>query len=344
MSVFQAASPKLANMLKATASTDEVIRSKALTEFYDVLGPLIRDGVQVGDITGGIFTEVNLPPGVTPEFRLSPIRPGTENEYRAYTNPGMGHIPERTFFGDKIILPTIDVTNSQSWPLKYAREARWDVVAKALEVFMAGFVYKKNDDCWHTILKAAADRGMTLYDAAAQSGQFTKRLFSQVDIAMKRNGGGNSASLRRGKATNIYVSPEAIQEVLNWNVDQIPDVVRAQFYSMSGSDNPTMDILGVKLHELYELGAGQVYQTYYTSTLGANLVPIIADGVHAVADVELGIAVDLMNRDSFILANTHPLEVHEDPYLHRAQMGGVYGFSSYGIGCLDSRRLLALSF
>lgn len=347
MSVFNPASPELSSLIKATASQDDVVRTKALTQFFDVIGPTIRKGVVVGDITGGIFSEITLPPGVTPEFPLDPVRPGTENEYRAYTNPGMGHIPERTFFGDKIILPTIDVANSISWPLKYAREARWDIISRAMEVFAAGFVQQKNDNCWHTILKACADRGMTIYDLAANKGQFTKRLFSMVDVAMKRNGGGNSASLKRGKATNVYLSCEAIQEILNWNVDQIPDSVRAQFYNMSAGDSTTMDILGVKLHELFELGEGQAYQQYYVNTVGGSLVPSAGNSGptgHGHDDVELGIALDLVNKDSFVLANTQPLEVHEDTYLHRTQMGGVYGFMGYGIGCLDSRRVLPVSF
>lgn len=347
MSVFEPASPELAKLIQATAHADEVVRTKAITQFFDVIGPTIRQGVHVGDITGGIFSEMTLPPGVTPEFPIDPIKPGTENEFRAYTNPGMGHIPERTAFGDKVIIPVIEVANSISWSLKYAREARWDVISRYMETFAAGFVQKKNDDCWHTILRACADRGMTIFDLAAQQGQFTKRLFSMTDCAMKRNGGGNSASLKRGRATNIYLSCEGIQEILNWNVDQVPDGVRERMYSMSGQDNTVMDILGVKLHELYELGEGQQYQKYYTDVLNAGLVPSAGNSGptgHGADDTELAIALDLANRDSFVLANTQPLEVHEDVHLHRNQMGGVYGFMGYGVLVADSRRCLPLSY
>lgn len=344
MSSFEAASPELAQIIKATASTDDALRAKALTQFFDVIGPTIRQGVMVGDITGGIFSEITLPAGVTPEFPIDPIAPGTENEFRAYTNPGMGHIPERTAFGDRVIIPTIDVANSVSWPLKYAREARWDVISRYMEAFMAGFVQNKNDNCWHTILKAGADRGMTVYDLAAKQGQFTRRLFSMIDCTMKRNGGGNSASLKRGRATNVYMGCEAIQEILNWNVDQVPDGVRERLYSEQAGDNTMLDILGVKIHELYELGEDQQYQKYFTDVLGASLVPSAANSGptgHGADDKELIVALDLANRDSFVLANTQPLEVHSDDLvLKRNQMGGVFGFMGYGILVADSRRVL----
>ena len=341
-------SDEAANLLKATASADDVIRAKAISQFFDVIGVPIREAITDGDITGGIFSEFTLPPGVTPEFVLDPVRPGTENDYRAYTNPGIGTVPQRTAAGGKIILPTIDVMNSVDWPLKYSREARWDVVSRMMDVFVAGFVKKKNDDCWHTILKAAADRGMTIYDAAASAGQFTKRLFSMTKCAMARNGGGNAASTKRGRATNLWISCEAIQEILNWNVDQIPEAVRTQFYTMNTNDMVQMDVMGVKLHEMYELGVGQEYQDYYVNTLSASLVPDATNsgpaGHTTGDDEELGICLDLANRDSFVLANTMPLEIHEDPYLHRTQQAGVYGFAGWGVGVLDSRRVLACSF
>lgn len=333
--------------LKATASNDEVTRSKAVTQFLSVVGLPIREATLDGDTTAGIFNTVSLEPGVTPEFPLDPITPGTENEFRAYTNPGIGYIPERTISGNKIILSTIGITNSIDWPLKYAREARWDVISRAMEVFAAGFVKKRNDDSWHTILAAAVDRGMTIYDLAANAGQFTKRLFSLLKCAMARNSGGNSASMKRGKATDVWVSCEAIQEILNWDLSQIPDPVRAQFYNMSASENTTMDICGVKIHEMYELGIGQEYQDYYVNTLGGQLVPAAGSGGptgHTDADVELGICLDLMNRDSFVFAQTQPLELFEDGNLHRAQKGGWYGWEEYGIGVLDSRRVLPISF
>jgi hypothetical protein len=334
-------------VLQATASADPVMRSKAITQFLTALQIPVRQGVFDGDNVAGIFSVENLPPGVSPEIPTDVIAPGTEGDYRAFTNPGKGYIPAVMGNGDKFTLSTISNAKAVEWDIEYARNARWDVVGRYVEALIAGFVKKRNDDCWHTLLAAVQDRGLTSYDAGAGTGQFTKKLFSTARCAMARNSGGNQSSLKKGRMTDIYLSCEGIEEILNWNLNQIPDSVRAQLYSMSGGDNTTLDILKVRLHEMYELGVNQEYQNYYINTLGGALVPVIGS-THVEADVELAIALDLVNRDSFVMLVTQLLELFNDgaegSVLHRSQKGGVYGWERYGVGVLDSRRVMALSY
>jgi len=82
---------------------------------------------------------------------------------------------------------------------------------------------KINDDCWHTILAAGVDRNILVYDNDAAAGQFTKRLVSLLKIVMRRNAGGNSASLKRGQLTDVYLSPEGVEDMRNWGIDQIDE-------------------------------------------------------------------------------------------------------------------------
>lgn len=342
MSIFKSLSDNAASLVKATASTDGVERAKAVTEFFSAIELPIRQGIMDGDNTSNICNVSVLAPGVTPEFPVDPIRPGTEDEFRAFTNPGRGRIPQHTVTGDTIVLPTIGNANAVDWHLKFARNARWDVISRLVEGMMGGIVKKRNDDVWHTILAAIADRGMVVYDAGASVGQFTKILFSLVRCAMARNSGGNASSIKRGRVTDIYLSCEGFEEILNWTLDQVPDSVRAQLYSMSSGDNTVADILGVRMHQMYELGVGQEYQLYYTSTLGGQLAP--SGGSHGHNDVELAVGLDLTNRDSFIMAITQQLEIFEDPNLHRSQKGGFYCWEEYGVAALDNRRGIALSF
>ena len=335
------------DLLKSTASTDPVVRAKAITEFFSAVQLPIRQAIFDGDNTSGIFNTTTLPPGVSPEIPVDTIAPGTEGDYRAFTNPGKGYIPAVMTSGDKFTLQTISDANAVEWDLEHARNARWDVISRYMEALTAGFVKKQNDNCWHTILAAAADRGLVIYDAAAPVGQFSKRLFSQARCAFARNAGGNTTSLKRGRMTDVWLSCEGIEEVLNWNLQDIPDSVRSQMYSMSGNDNTTIQVLKVTLHEMLELGPGQEYQDYYLNTLGGDLVPVIGS-THTAADVELAIALDLATRDSFIMLETQPLQLFQDgaegSALHRSQKGGAYGWRRYGVGVLDSRRLSALSY
>lgn len=338
---------KSTEVLKATADTDPVIRAKAITEFFTAIQLPVRQAIFDGDNISGIFNTTTLAPGVSPEIPTDIIAPGTEGDYRAFTNPGKGYIPAVMSAGDKFTLATIGDANAVEWDLEHARNARWDIIGRYMEALVAGFVKKQNDNCWHTLLAAVADRGLTVYDAGAQVGQFTKKLFSLARCAMARNAGGNQTSLKKGRMTDIYLSCEGIEEILNWSLDQVPDAVRTQLYSMTGTDNTTLDILKVKLHEMYELGVGQEYQTYYTSNLAGALVPIIGS-THVAADIELAIALDLSTKDSFVLLETQPLQLFQDgaegSTLHRSQKGGAYGWRRYGVGCLDSRRCEALSY
>ena len=109
----------------------------------------------------------------------------------------------------------------------------------------SSFVKKTNDDAWHTLLAAGVDRNILVYDADAAIGQFTKRLVSLLKTVMRRNGGGNSSSINRGKLTDLYVSPEAIEDIRNWGVDQIDEVTRREIYNADdASASVTQNFLG----------------------------------------------------------------------------------------------------
>jgi len=333
--LFSEISEETKEVLKSTASRDEAVRAKAITQFLEAVELPIRQGVMDGENTGGIFNVTQIPAGTTPEFPIDFVEPGTEGQFLAWTNPGKGYIPAIAINGSKIVGQIIGSTFAVEYDLEYARNARWDILARLSEVFMASFVKKRNDDGWHTLLAAAAGRGMLVYDPAASAGSFSKKLFSLLRCSMARNGGGNQTSLKKSRATDVYISCEGVEEILNWDLSQVPDSVRAQLYNMSNGQDTVVDILKTRVHEMYELGVGQEYQTYYSTNLGGSLES---------SDTELGIALDLANRDSFIFAFTQPLEVYEDPALHRSQMGGWYGWERYSVLVLDNRRILPISF
>lgn len=293
----------------------------------------LRQGVLVGSNIDDIFEKFTLAPGATPEYPLDIIAPGEEADFVAYTIPDEGRIPQRAVKGDWIMLPTFRTGNSVDWLLKHARDARYDIVGRAIEAMMAGVTQKINNDAWHTIISAGSDRNILVYDADATAGFFTKRLVSLLKIVMKRNAGGNAQSIKRGRLTDLYVSAEALEDIRNWDLSQVDDVTRRQLFV--SSDDQLKGIFGdVNLHELYELGEGQAYQSWLT-LIGGSL---------QASDLELVVGLDLQRRDSFVMPVREEFQVFEDPTLHRAGKGGVYGWMEYGIGCLDSRRVLLGSF
>ena len=324
--------PEMNELLVRTTSANKDEAELAAAQLAVALQTPLREGVLSGDIVSEIFTETPLGPGAPPEWPLDPIAPGTERDYVAYSIPQHGRIPEQHIEGDYIMIPTYGIGSSIDWLLRYAREARWDIVGRSMQVLEASFVKKKNDDGWHTLLNAVVERNIIVYDNAAAAGQFTKRVVSLGKTTMRRQGGGNSTSVNKGALSDLYLSPEAMEDIRDWGVDQIDEMTRREIFT--AADGSLNRVFNVNLHDIDEFGENQEYQLYFTSTLGGSL---------ASGDVELMVGVDKSKDDSFVMPVKQDVVLFEDPTLHRLQRAGYYGWWEGGFGILDNRRCIALS-
>jgi hypothetical protein len=324
------------DLIQRSGSSEKEVALAAQRELAVALEAPLRKGVLVGDVLDGIFEKIQMAPGSAAEFPLDLLAPGTEADHVAYTNPGHGRIPERAVEGDYVMVPTYTVGSSIDYLLRYAREARWDVVGRAMQVLEAGFTKKMNDDGWHTLLAAGVDRNVLVYDADASAGQFTKRLISLLKTVMRRNAGGNSGSLNRGSLTDIYLSPEALEDIRNWGIDQVDEITRREIYQAGDDGAAITRIFGVNLHDMDELGEGQEYQNFYTHQLTGSLGPS--------SDKEIVVGLDLSSNDSFIMPIKQDVQIFEDDALHRQQRAGFYGWAEIGFAVLDNRRVLLGSF
>lgn len=323
------------DLLKQAGSAEKTESLTAQHEIAKALELPLRKGVLVGNILDNIFEVIRMEPGTTTEFPLDLLSPGTEGDHVAYTNPGHGRIPERSVEGDYVMVPTYSITSSIDFLLRYAREARWDIVGRAMQVLEAGFVKKINDDGWHTLLAAGVDRNILVYDGDATAGQFSKRLVSLMKTVMRRNGGGNTGSVNRTSLTDMYVSPEALEDIRNWGVDQVDEVTRREIYLASDDGAVITRVFGVNLHDLDELGEGQEYQSFFVNQLSGAL---------QASDVELVVGMDLNASDSFIMPMKQEVQIFEDDTLHRHQRAGWYGWAELGFAVLDNRRIILGSF
>jgi hypothetical protein len=321
--------PEMTQLLIKSGSRRKSESVDATHELAEALRTPLREGVLSGDITGNIFERIPLAPGAAPEFPLDFVAPGTERRYVAYTIPNHGRIPERNVEGDYVMVPTFEIGASIDWILRYARDARWDIVGRAMAVLEASFVKKTNNDAWHTLLSAGVDRNIVVYDSAASVGQFTKRLVSLMKTVMRRNGGGNSTSINRGKLTDLYVSPEAMEDIRDWGVDQIDEVTRREIFV--AEDGTINRIFSVNLHDIDELGEDQEYQLFFENELGGS----VASG-----DVELVLGLDQGKSDSFVMPVREDVQIFEDENLHRQRRAGFYGWTERGFGVLDNRRVI----
>lgn len=333
--ILKKPTPEMNALLARSGDNNYEVAIAAQRELAVALTLPLKQGVLKGDITGDIFEPIYFQPGAAVEFPLDFLSPGSESDYIAFTMPNTGRIPERNVEGDYLMVPTYDVGSSIDWSLKYSRQARWDVVGRAMQVLEAMFVRKDNNDAWHTLLAAGVGRNLVAYDDAATSGLFTKRLIALLKTLMRRSAGGNSTSINRGVLTDVFISPESLEDIRSWDLTQVPDAIRTQIFLADGGppdgESPLNSIFGVRLHDIDELGVAQDYENYFSQTLGGTLPS---------DKVEITVGLDLKNRDSFVRPIRQEVELFEDPMFHRQRRAGMYGFGEGGWATLDSRRVI----
>jgi len=321
-------------LLRATASDNMDEALAAQRALAAVLTEPLRQGIFDEDNLNGIYERMVLAPGAQANFQLDFVKPGEEDlNFTAITLPKQGRVPERHVEGDELWVPTFRITNAIDWSLRYARDARFDVVGRALDVYRKGFTRKINEDGWHTLLAAADARGLVVNDPIAQNGQFTKELISKMMTAMTRNAGGNGQA---GNLTDVYLSMEAVEDIRAWDITEIDMFTRRDILQSAGEN--LMTIYGVRLHPMTEYGVGQEYQLYLEGVLG-RLVTAVDPG-----DAEFAVGLDLSTNDSFVQPIRQELQTFEDPALHRQQRAGFYGWLEHGFAVLDNRRLLLATF
>lgn len=321
--------PEMTELLRRSGHDNHAIALPAAAMLAKALTMPLRQGILNGDtvISSNIYTAIPFAPGQAVEFPLDFLSPGTEKDFIAYVVPKIGALPEKNISSDYVMVPIFDIGASIDWSKRWAEDARWDIMGRAMQVLEGMFVRKMNNDGWHTILAAGAGRNLVVYDNAATAGLFTKRLVTLMETVMRRNAGGNSTSINRGKLTDLWMSPEAKADVLSWDLTQVPDAIRTQIF-LSGA----MPKIGeVTLHTLDELGEGQEYETYYESTLSGSVPG---------SKTEICVGLDLVNRDSFVHPVRKPVEIFEMPQLFLQRRFGLGGFAAHGWSVLDSRRVL----
>jgi hypothetical protein len=337
---YEKFSDEAIRLLKLMGHDDENIASAARRTFAQGLNDPLRQGVFDTDNLGDIYSAQVIPPGATANYPLDFIRPGEEDDYIAYSLAAQGRLPERRVEGSEINVPTFRIGNAIDWDLNYVREARWDIIRRALNVYEAGFVRKINTDGWRTLLTAGADRGLVVEASgtavltgstacaatAPAAGQFTKELVSRMHTAMTRGAGGNGNA---GRLTDLYISLEGMECVRAWDASRIDEFTRREIFV--SQELGLARIYGVLLHLMTEFGIGQEYQDFLINILSLALPTNTAEFV---------LGLDLSERDSFVMPLKEELKTFDDPALNRYQKQGIYGWMSHGFAVLDNRRVL----
>ena len=121
------------------------------------------------------------------------------------------------------------------------------------------------------------------------------------------------------KWTDLFLSPEGLEDIRNWGVDEVDDITRRELITREGG--LMTRIFQVNLHDLDELGEGQEYQNYYTSDLSGSMPG---------TKKEIVVGLDLGSNDSFVMPIRQEVQIFEDDTLHRQKRAGMYGWAEHG--------------
>ena len=324
-------SPAMRDLLVRCAANDFNTAYAARQELAVAIETPLKQGVIRGDIYSGIYNRIDAPPGVSMEYPVDFLAPGTEGDYVAWTMPAMGRIPERHVEGDYLTLQTYEISHAINAPLKYIRDARWDVVTRMLKVLETGFVRKFNTDAWRVILAASAGRNLAVYDDAATAGYFTKRLVELMKTYMIRYAGANTSSVMAPRLTNLYLSPESLGDMRSWTLLDADDKTRHEIYVRDDLNGYNM--FGITLTPVVEMGVGQEFQNYLVNNLGLSLPG-------SPAKTEFCVGLDQSTDNAFLSPVRQEITVNEDPGMLRSRQFGLYAYTERGFSQCDARRVL----
>lgn len=338
--------PKFKQIVKELGDPDPKIRAKAAEIFAQAVREPIREAVFDCDIVSNIFVAEEWDAMCPVTYQLDIIQPGKEKEYTAFAIPKCSSMPRYFVESDYITLPTYRIGNQMEWCDDHARTAHYNLFNQAVRYFRSGFVKKINDDAWRLLIAAGLDRNMVVYDDQSSPGQFTKRLLSLMKLAMARNNGGNNQSCSDAhRLTDMYISLESHEDILDWGDDQVSDITRAKiFETVDGLNN----IFGVNLHPLSELGVGQEYQLLYENELGGVLPGPSNTGVAngGVGDPlpeakrEIVVGLSLTRReDVFVMPVREEMRMTQYQCIPEG-MSGILGSSEIGLAVLDGRAVI----
>jgi hypothetical protein len=302
----------------------------------------IRQGPLDEDTVGDIFQVVPVAKGVEIEFPIDFYQVTDRDKFWAYAIPDHGYLPQRYVHSSSVKIGTYRIGSTIDFWIRYIEQARWDILARGLEVYKNGYIKKINSDGWATLAAAAYYRNIVVSDDAAAPNQLTPRLLSLMQVFMKRNGGGNMTS-GGFQLTDFYISPEAAASMRSWDLSLVPEVVREQMYAKKDGTS-IANLFGIDIQEHEDLGIGQPLQQSWTLPAGeGGLGLVMPSGTR-----ELVLGMDGRNTRQYakMPVRNPGLETFPDnsSHTHRSQTIGYYGWMETGFATLDTGFLLLGSF
>jgi len=286
--------PRRVELMQLMASDNPSVAYQAQVAFAAFLGPMVQRLLDQASTVSMIYDDVLIPKGAPMTVPVDPYQFYKEGEYRVWSVTKGGNLHTQGTEGlTEYPFVFYPLNTAISFDKDYAEYARLDLMTNDVHRVVQEFVAKQERNGWAPVLAALAAgattnlNGLNNSIAAQSAGFFQIDDFNKMKTRHSRIyesfAGGNVAG--DYGMTDMFMSPEVMENVrafsyqpLNTRAGHVgggsdtstalglPDSVRERLFDAAG----TMEIWGVQLHELKELGVNRklsnIFNTYYTSS------------------------------------------------------------------------------
>jgi len=362
--------PEQVELIKAIGSRNAATSKEASETFAAFLGPVIQKVLLTAGTASSVYTDAEYDEDDSPSFPLDLYYGQADNHVQVWSQSAAGGLPTSEVHGmQELKISTYRLDSAVSFQKHYARKARLDVVAAAVERMSNEVLVKQERNAWAVLLKALAEASTTPKGGSALkhvigsdvADTFVLNDLNNLMTRIKRinesySGNTPIAPYSTG-ITHLYLSPEMKAKVrafaynpirtdslaTSTRGDQaIPDSVREEIFRAAGAE----ELFGVKLVELVELGVNKKYNTLFGS-FGSGTGRTGDPFDTATEEVMVGID---QSRGAFIRPVARQAEsggtfnaIPDDQFsINRVDKVGFYGFLEEGRVCIDSRAIVGI--
>ena len=349
--------PEQVELIRAMGSRNNVVAAEAAEAFAAFLGPVVLQVINQAGTAGAIYTDAPYDEDDSPSYPLDLYYNEGVNTVQVWSQSMAGGLPTSHTSGlSELKIATYRLDSAVSMGKRYARQARLDVVSKAVERMSQEILVKQERNAWAIILKALAE-GTTSVTG------FNLNALNNIMTRMKRINesfaGGTPANPYSRGITDLYCSPERMADIRSFaynalggstagaSATDLPAGVRQEIFDSAGMQ----EIYGVNIVELLELGVGQKYNTLFDTLAGSTSYLDIngANGTQFSASDEIMVGID-NSKGAFVRPVARGAEggssfqaMPDNQFAtDRADKLGFYGFLEEGRVCIDARAIVGI--
>ena len=354
--------PEQVELIKAMGSKSPEISRPATEAFAAFIGPVVRRVLEQANTASYVYTDVEYDEDDNPSYPLDLFfdQNGKDPYTTIWSQQMAGGLPSSQIAGNaELKISTYKLDSAISFLKKYARKSRLDVVSKGIERMANEILVKQDRNAWAVVLKGLAEAkgkwgteavGSNIVNlSGGTAGAVSLANLNTLITKMKRlnasyANGSPAAAYSKG-ITDLFVSPEVVANfrAISFTAfeddsaaEQVGSGIKDEMWRAGGFGN----IFGMNVVDMYELGAGQKYQTLFDALKSTNTFVPGTDDLLIGIDRSVDAFVRPVARNSETGSTFTALP--DDQYAQRQDKVGFYGGLEEGRVLLDARALVGL--